>query len=122
MRNTKQRDLIFDIVNTNSCHMTAEDIYEESIKSIPNISLGTVYRNLKNLVDSNKIKRIKMPNNIDRFDKNIIHSHVVCNKCGRIDDVFIDFNIEIPINIDYTISDYDLCFNGICNNCKEKEN
>lgn len=122
MRNTKQKDLILDIINNNSCHMTAEDVYKECIKSIPNISLGTVYRNLNNLVGKKKIRRIKMPNNIDRFDKNIIHSHVICNKCGKIDDVFSDFNIKTPNLIEYEIIDYDLCFNGICKNCKEKEN
>ena len=101
--------------------MTAEDVYRECIKSIPNISLGTIYRNLNNLVDLNKIRRIKMPNNIDRFDKNIIHSHIICNKCGKIDDIFNDFNIEIPDLKEYVVTDYDLCFNGICKNCKEKE-
>jgi len=122
MRNTKQRDLILDIVNNSCCHMTAEDIYNEAIKFIPNISLGTVYRNLNNLVDLKEIKRIKMPNNIDRFDKNVIHSHIICNKCGKIDDIFVDFDIKMPSNIDYDVSDYDLCFNGICKICKEKEN
>lgn len=122
MRNTKQKDLILNIININSCHMTAIEVYKEAIKSISNISLGTVYRNLNNLVDLKKIRRIKMPNNIDRFDKNIVHSHIICNKCGKIDDIFEEFNIEIPTNIEYDVSDYDLCFNGICNKCKEKEN
>ena len=121
MRNTKQRDLILYIINNNSCHMTADDVYNEAIKFIPKISLRTVYRNLNYLVDKNKIKRIKMPNNIDRFDKNIVHSHIICNKCGMIDDIINDFNIEIPLIKDYEIIDYDLSFNGICKKCRKEE-
>lgn len=121
MRNTKQREIILNIVLSNSTHMTAEEIYNESVKIIPNISLGTVYRNLNLLVDNNKIRRIKMPNNIDRFDKNIIHYHIICNKCGCIDDVFIDYNIKLPKLEKYIVTDYELCFNGICKECKKKE-
>ena len=102
--------------------MTADEVYNECIKSIPNISLGTVYRNLNSLVNSKKIRRIKMPNNIDRFDKTTIHSHVICNKCGRIDDVFLIYEIKLPELLEYDVIDYDLCFNGICNNCKDGRN
>ena len=77
MRNTRQKDLIYEVVVSRSCHLTADEIYNECIKSIPNISLGTVYRNLNSLVDSRKIRRIKMPNNIDRYDKTLVHSHIV---------------------------------------------
>lgn len=120
MRNTKQKDLIYNIVISSSCHLTAEEVYNECIKSMPNISLGTVYRNLNSLVSLKKIRRIKMPNNIDRFDKTIIHSHIICSKCGRIDDVLIDYSIELPKLLEYDVIDYDLCFNGICNNCKDR--
>ena len=122
MRNTRQKDLIYDVVVSSSCHLTADEIYTECIKSIPNISLGTVYRNLNSLVDSRKIRRIKMPNNIDRYDKTMIHAHIICNRCGRIDDIFYEYNIQLPELLDYDVIDYDLCFNGICNDCKEKEN
>ena len=121
MRNTKQRNLILGIVSLSTNHLTAEEIYEECIKSIPKISLGTVYRNLNFLVDLGYIKRIKMPNNIDRFDKNIIHSHIICNKCGKIADIFGDFNIKLPILKQFQVYDYELCFNGICNDCIEEE-
>ena len=121
MRNTKQRDMILGIISLSTNHLTAEEIYDECIKTLPKISLGTVYRNLNILVNLGYIKRIKMPNNIDRFDKNIIHSHIICNKCGKIDDIFGDFNIKIPKLNSFKVCDYDLNFNGICNNCIEEE-
>ena len=50
LRNTKQRDLILSIVNNSYSHPGALDIYNEAVKLIPNISLGTVYRNLNLLI------------------------------------------------------------------------
>lgn len=121
MRNTKQRELIYNIVSSSTLHLTAEEVYDECVKSLPNISLGTVYRNLNYLVDDNKIKRIKMPNGVDRFDKNVIHSHVICVRCGRIDDVCINFYIDLPKLSNYDVIDYDLNFNALCERCKKKE-
>lgn len=121
MRNTKQREIILNILLSNSMHMTAEEIYKESSKIIPNISLGTVYRNLNILVDNNQIRRIKMPNNIDRFDKNSVHHHIICIKCGCIDDIFENYNIKLPELKKYIVTDYELCFNGICKECIKKE-
>ena len=49
MRSSKKRDLVCEIVNLSCSHPTAEEIYEMSRQQIPNISLGTVYRNLNTL-------------------------------------------------------------------------
>ncbi len=88
MRTTKQQKLILKIINESFSHPTAYDIYIECRKNIPNISLGTVYRNLNILVSEFKIKRLKMPDNVDRFDKMLKHSHFVCIKCYKVIDVF----------------------------------
>ena len=120
MKNTKQKSLILKIINNSSNHMTAEEIFKLCIKEIPNISLGTVYRNLNFLVENNKIIRIRINDNIDRFDKNIIHSHITCKKCGKIDDIFIDYFKELPDIQNYDVMNYELIFNGICNKCKKE--
>ena len=91
MRNTKQKEIILSIVNNSSNHFNANGIYLKVKEVIPNISLGTAYRNLNNLVLENKIIRLKMSDGIDRFDKNIIHAHVVCMICDKIDDVMYDY-------------------------------
>ncbi len=122
MRNTKQKSLILEIINNSYDHMTAEQIYKECKKILPNISLGTVYRNLNILVNNNLIIRIKMKDNIDRYDKSIKHSHIICNNCGKIDDVFVDCFKELPEVKDYEVMNYELIFNGICKKCRKKEN
>lgn len=120
MRNTKQKNLILNIINESFNHLTADEIYMKCKDVIPNISLGTVYRNLNVLVDNNKIIRIKMKDNIDRFDKNIKHAHIICNKCGKIDDIFVDYFDELPCVENFDVMNYELIFKGICNKCKKE--
>ena len=88
MRNTTQRNLILDIINNSCEHLTAEEVYEIARKSISNISLGTVYRNLNILVELQKIRKIKTFDGKDHYDKlHIKHNHFICLKCNKIFDI-----------------------------------
>ena len=87
MRNTKQSNLVLDIVNSSCNHPTAYDVYMESIKIIPNISLTTVYRNLNKLVEKRLIQRFELKDNIVRYDKNTCHDHFICTCCGNVYDL-----------------------------------
>lgn len=120
MRNTKQKELILNIVNNSYNHPTAETIYNIARETIPNISLGTVYRNLNKLVEVKKIKKIKM-NDKDCFD-NIKekHNHFICNKCKKIIDVKEKVNLNYKIG-NNKIVDYEINFIGICEDCLKKE-
>ena len=122
MRNTKQNDLVYNVVVNTNLHYTAEEVYLECVKIQPNISLGTVYRNLNKMVENKKIRRIKMPDNIDRFDKSIIHAHAICMSCGKLIDIFDNFIKKLPNIKDFMIIDYDLVFSGICKECQKEEN
>jgi Fur family peroxide stress response transcriptional regulator len=109
-----------------SCdHPTAEVIYGRVRDIIPNISLGTVYRNLNALADNGYIKRIGISNNQDRFDKIVInHHHIRCIVCNNVNDIFSDtaaeFYDKIELETKYKIISKDLVFEGICPNCIEK--
>lgn len=120
LRNTKQRDLILSIVNNSYSHPCALDIYNEAVKLIPNISLGTVYRNLNRLVDEGLIKRIKTPDNIDRFDHTNKHAHFICMKCGSIIDLEEEYLFNLEKIDDNEVLDCEVSFKGICKNCKKK--
>lgn len=123
MRYSIQRKMILEYV-LNSCdHPTAEMVYHNIKKQMPNISLGTVYRNLNALVENNLIKKIVIPDDVDRFDKTVNnHYHMTCLKCGKI----FDINDECIIrNIDkieqktgYKIVSHNLHYNGICDRCR----
>ena len=120
MRNTKQRNLILNIVNNSYDHLNAESIYEIARKTLPNISLGTVYRNLNQLLEMKKIKKIKMADG-DRFDNlNEKHNHFICEKCYKIIDVKDNIMLNFKIG-NNKIVDYEINFIGICEDCLKKE-
>ena len=118
MRNTRQKDLIFEIINNSYDHLNAYQVYEMAKNEIPNISLGTVYRNLSNLVRDNQIREIEV-DGMHRFDRNDRHTHFLCNECEAIIDIcdsvlgdckYIDGNL---------VMDYEIKLKGICRKCME---
>lgn len=121
MRNTKQKEVILQIVNRSYNHPTALDIYEEARKIIPDISLGTVYRNLNLLVELKKIRLIKMKDNINRFDRiDDKHSHFICLNCGRIIDIHESYLENKKVIDENIVMDYEINFKGICKLCSKE--
>jgi Fe2+ or Zn2+ uptake regulation protein len=118
LKNSKQRELVLNIVNSSYSHPTAEEVYSQCRKSLPNISLGTVYRNLKALTESHEITRIKSKGNTYRYDNNLKkHAHFVCRDCGEISDVSSNLLEGIKDIDGYKILDYEVTFEGICKDC-----
>ena len=118
MRNTRQKNLIFEIVNNSYDHFNAYQIYELARKEISNISLGTVYRNLSSLVEDNKIRKIKV-SGVDRFDRDDRHAHFICSECGNIIDVFDNILSSDKYIDGNLVIDYDVKLKGICKKCME---
>lgn len=126
MKKSYQRDIILKIVADSCDHPTAEMIYNRVKKIIPNISLGTVYRNLNSLAENGYIKRIGISNNQDRFDKTVsYHHHIRCIICNGVKDIFSDittaFYDKIEVETEYRLLSRDLVFEGICPDCFKKE-
>ncbi len=125
-RNTNQRKLIYEVLKNTDIHPTADWIYEQVRKEISNISLGTVYRNLKVLKEEGKIIEIS-DGKQSRFDaRTDKHFHFKCTSCGGIFDVDKDGIIEVNqsklANMGYFIHDLDVVFVGTCFKCKGGEN
>lgn len=115
-----QREKILEIVLTSYDHPTAEMVYNRVKKIIPNISMGTIYRNLNFLVDHGDISRINTQNG-DRFDKTLYpHCHVRCKICNCVED-FYDLDIRnFNFNsTNYQITSVNINLEGICKNCQE---
>ncbi|MBQ3492667.1 MAG: transcriptional repressor [Clostridia bacterium] len=89
MRYSRQRELITDIIKGRCDHPTADMIYYSAREVEPNISLGTVYRNLKLLADEGVIITLETQDKKLHYDGDTSrHSHFICNKCGKIIDLF----------------------------------
>lgn len=116
---TKQRKLIHTLIAQSCEHPTAEMIYAAAKKIIPSIAVGTVYRNLKLMVDANEIRKISIPGEPDRYDRTLTpHGHMLCVNCCKV----IDFSVEgiehsIKERIGTKVFSYELSVRGICQNC-----
>jgi Fur family transcriptional regulator, peroxide stress response regulator len=87
-RRSRQRDVILQIVQETDSHPTAEWVYERARRKIPNLSLGTVYRNLNLLVEENAIQRVAPGDGVVRYDRRLgDHAHFICTETGRVMDI-----------------------------------
>lgn len=125
MRYSKQRQEVLNVVIASNDHPTAKMVYERVKKVIPKISLGTVYRNLNDLVSLNEIKRISIKDGNDRFDKTICnHNHVYCTICGKVMDINYTINDKDTMQIEkqtgFKITNSNFNIKGICNNCRKE--
>lgn len=124
-RNTHQKELIARIVKESCDHPTAEMVLEKAREELPALSLGTVYRVLKDMAKNGEIREVVCKDAPSRFDKTTMnHGHFTCVKCGKVKDVF--FNLDkIDKNIvdfgDDIVLESQIFFRGICSDCKDKQ-
>jgi Fur family peroxide stress response transcriptional regulator len=122
-RKTKQKEAILEVLKSTDCHPTASWIYEHVKKTIPHISLGTVYRDLKMLARNGRILEIDFTSNPSRYDGNIgNHYHFRCLKCDNIFDIDEKVDIEIDRKVTkktgYLVLYHCLEFHGLCQDCQ----
>jgi len=125
-RKSSQRDAILRVVKNTNSHPGADWIYEEVKKEIPNISMGTIYRNLRFLVETGEVKKINIPGIPSRFDgSNSDHHHLVCEKCGRIfaldESVECDAEAKIFQKTGFKTKVQYLKFIGLCSDCQKEQ-
>ena len=88
---SRQREAIINVLRSTNTHPTAAWIYERVREQIPNISLGTVYRNLAALSESGDILSINVGDGQEHYDgDNKTHLHLHCRTCGSIDDLCLE--------------------------------
>jgi len=122
-RMTKQKKVIMDLLEGTDTHPTADWVYEEARKVLPDISLGTVYRNLRVLTETGIIQELNYGSTYSRYDGNPdLHYHFVCRICGRVLDVPVkvweNLNQEVAEATGWAVEQHRLEFSGICSECK----
>ncbi len=119
---SKQRTAITTFLKDRKDHPTAEVIYEGVRKEYPNISLGTVYRNLMLLSDLGEIQRVNVGDGSEHFDPDTsLHNHFVCRQCGRVLDLEMDGIEEVDRMASQSfggkIEGHKIYFHGVCEDC-----
>lgn len=118
---TPQRLAIFQVLEGNTSHPSAEDIYKEVIKANPTISFATVYNTLDKLYELNFLLKLNIEDDKKHYDPNTNqHHHFLCRKCKKIIDIFDNYDIKPTGKIieESKIDSYQINFYGICSECK----
>ncbi|MDP6577957.1 MAG: transcriptional repressor [Candidatus Marinimicrobia bacterium] len=123
MRYSLQKETIREIVTSTDSHPTADWIFHRAKRKIPNISLGTVYRNLKHLAAEGFL-RVICDDNSTRYDWNTTpHDHLKCSICGDLIDVhLLDDGIRKTVkkNYKFEVDDVEMIIIGTCNKHEKK--
>lgn len=123
-RTSKKRRAIYDALCSTTAHPSAEQLYAQLKPQIPDLSLGTVYRNLNLLISDGSIISVGKVNGEERYDaRTENHSHFICEKCGYVIDVLLPVPVvpdyaDIEKHIGGKVSSHSLYFTGICEKCK----
>jgi len=119
---SRQRESIKDFLFHTKEHPTADTIYMHIRKTYPNISLGTVYRNLNLLLAQGEIIKIECGDGCDHFDGNVNpHNHFICNVCHQVSDLDMEsidhINVIAGSEFKGVIQGHVTYFYGICEDC-----
>lgn len=123
---SRKREAILHTLQNTQIHPTAEWIYLQLKHEFPDLSLGTVYRNLAQFKADEKINSVGIVNGQERFDGNTQpHSHFVCTHCGAVLDIFSPLYeesslLKIADSLHISVDSCDLVLRGTCSNCMKK--
>lgn len=123
---SKQKDAILTYLKSTTSHPTADIVYEHVKTVIPNISLGTVYRNLQKLSENGEILRLSCGEDFDRYDATTTrHYHFYCRVCKQVSDLSVasldHINIIAKENFSGAIEGHSVFFYGLCPECLKKK-
>ena len=122
IKHSRQREAIRQNLMKRYDHPTAEMVYMDIKEDFPNISLGTVYRNLSLLSDLGEIQKISTGAGPDRFDGNPKeHCHFLCKTCSGVSDLTFDYpedlNAHVSKHFPGIIEGNIIQFYGVCPDC-----
>jgi len=121
VRYSYQREIIKDYLLNTKTHPTIENIYDNLKKRYPELSLATVYRNVKSLCDEGLAITLKTGDKKAHYDGNVgYHNHFICTKCGKIIDLFCaqPKNEELE-KMNLLVERETTTYYGLCDKCKK---
>ncbi|MCB7071565.1 peroxide-responsive transcriptional repressor PerR [Caldifermentibacillus hisashii] len=126
VRITPQRHAILEYLINSMAHPTADEIYKALEGKFPNMSVATVYNNLRVFKDVGLVKELTYGDSSSRFDFTTHdHYHAICESCGKI----VDFQYPGLDEVEqfashvtgFKVSHHRLEVYGLCPDCAKKE-
>ena len=120
---TPQRLAVYKYLMSTSEHPSAEVIYKAIQEDFPTMSLATVYKALKTLVEVGLVQELNVGEGNFRYDGNAdSHPHIQCINCGKVDDLMnisLDhLNSEVEQKSNYKVLSNQTYFYGLCKDCQ----
>ena len=124
---TPQREATLRVLIENeSDHLSAEDVYLMVKDNAPEIGLATVYRTLELLAELKVVDKVNFGDGVARFDlrkegAEHFHHHLVCMECGKVEEIEEDLLPQVEERVErefkFKILDHRLTFHGVCTQC-----
>ena len=121
---TRQRKVVFDVVQSGDHHPTAAEVFEAARKSLPGISFATVYNSLRYLKEEGLLREISFGNGASRYDRETDrHDHAICSSCGKL----VDFDLPGTVALTrsaarashFQAESVHLTLIGLCPKCRD---
>ena len=122
----RKRDAILQYLQSVTDHPSAEKVFTQLKPEIPDLSMGTVYRNINLFKQQGLAITVATVKGVERFDANTDpHVHFICQDCDAVIDLM---DMEIPETLKNVaeassggrVSECVLCFSGLCQDCAKK--
>lgn len=123
----RKRDAILEYLRSTKAHPSAETIYTDLKQQIPDLAMGTVYRNLTLFKEQGLVNSVATVHGVERFDANTEpHVHFICGNCDAVIDLE---QMQVPQALRQLatdccggqVSECQLSFTGTCKDCIERK-
>lgn len=123
LRFTPQRRHVYDVLSQKLNHPTAEEVFRCARRTLPEISLATVYNCLDALVASGVIRPVQLERGATRYCANMEeHCHYYCDRCGAVfDAMWTAEATAVPRPKGFQVDHYEIAVHGICTDCARKK-
>jgi Fur family peroxide stress response transcriptional regulator len=123
-KHSRKREAILEAIQSTACHPTAQWVYEKLKPRIPDLSLGTVYRNISLFRQEGRLISVGVVNGEERFDGiTVPHPHCVCERCGKVLDLPCPGETELALltkGLAGFAADFrKTVFYGVCTECAD---
>ena len=119
-RRSFKREAIYGELSRSKDHPSAETLYQRLKPEYPELSLGTVYRNLTLFREEGRVECVATVNGEERFDADTAqHAHFICRRCGRVIDMGVPPERELlSVAAPGQIEKFSLTYYGVCDECR----
>lgn len=127
VRMTPQRHAILTYLLESMSHPTADEIYKALEGKFPNMSVATVYNNLRVFKEAGLVRELTYGDASSRFDANIMeeHYHIICSECGDIQDFHYPYLRQIEEDaeksVGFKVTGHRMEVYGICPKCQKEQ-